>query len=151
MIDEFDRKLLRELRHNGRISVQALSDSVGLSPSPCSRRVRILEKSGVIQGYQARIDEAKIGYGYSVFVSVKLDRQVDDVLQAFEAAINSFAEVVDCWLMTGDRDYLLRIAVPDVSGFETFLTSKMTKINGVAEIQSSIPIRCVKSGSSRKA
>lgn len=148
-IDDIDRAILRELQSNGRISVQELSQRVGLSASPCARRIRMLEESGIIAGYHALIDEAKAGFAFSVFVSVKLDKQVDDALTEFENAIRMHLEVVDCWLMTGNRDYLLRLAVRDISEFEYFLTGRLTKVPGVASIESSIPLRRVKSGVSR--
>lgn len=148
-LDDIDRRILRELQADGRISVQELSQRVGLSPSPCARRIRILEEAGVIAGYHALIDEAKADFAFSVFVSVKLDRQVDDTLKEFEAAIRAYPEVVDCWLMTGNRDYLLRIAVRDIAEFEHFLTGRLTRVPVVASIESSIPLRRVKSGISR--
>lgn len=148
-MDNLDRAIVRELQADGRISVQELSQRVGLSPSPCARRIRVLEDAGVIAGYHALVDEVKAGFAFSVFVSVKLDRQVDDTLKVFEDAIRAHPEVVDCWLMTGNRDYLLRIAVRDIAEFETFLTGKLTKLSIVASIESSIPLRRVKSGISR--
>ena len=148
-LDAIDRAILRELQANGRMSVQELSQRVKLSPSPCARRIRLLEEAGIIAGYHALIDEARAGFDFSVFVSVKLDRQVDDTLKDFEAAIRNYPEVVDCWLMTGNRDYLLRIAVRDIAEFEHFLTGKLTKVPAVASIESSIPLRRVKSGISR--
>lgn len=126
------------------MSVQELSAVVGLSPSPCSRRLKALEDSGYIRGYCALIDERKIGYTVSVFVSVQLDRQIDDALETFEASVSACPEVVDCWLMTGNRDYLLRIATKDLAGFEHFLTQTLTRIPGVSSIESSIPLRRVK-------
>ncbi|MGY3670912.1 Lrp/AsnC family transcriptional regulator (plasmid) [Marinovum sp. KMM 9989] len=142
--DEIDRKILAALLGNGRLTTQELSEQVGLSPSPCARRVRRLEAAGVITGYAARIDETQMGFGFSVFVSVRLDRQVDDRLVSFERAIATFPEVVDCWLMTGSFDYMLRLAVSDLAEFEHFLTGHLTKISGVASLESSIPIRRVK-------
>ncbi len=150
-LDEIDRRILRALQADGRLSIQDLSERVGLSASPVSRRVRALEQAGIIGGYAALIDESRLGYGVSVFVSVQLDRQVDEALESFEAAIRDQPEVVDCWLMTGNRDYLLRIATEDLQSFETFLTGKLTRIRGVASIESSIPLRRVKSGISRTA
>jgi len=148
-LDAIDHAILHELQANARMSVQDLSQRVGLSPSPCARRIRILEETGVISGYQALVNEARAGFAFSVFVSVKLDRQVDDTLKEFETAIRAYPEVVDCWLMTGNRDYLLRIAVRDIAEFEHFLTGKLTRIPVVASIESSIPLRRVKSGMSR--
>lgn len=148
-LDAIDQRILRALQRDGRQSLQELSERVGLSPTPCARRVRRLEAEGVIAGYAALIDEAKIGFGVSVFVSVKLDRQVDEALTAFEAAIQSYPEVVDCWLMTGGRDYLLRVACEDLAAFEAFLTGRLTRAPAVASIESSIPLRRVKAGTAR--
>ncbi len=144
MLDDFDRAILKCLRADGRMTVLDLSDRVGLSPTPVSRRVRRLEEAGVITGYAALLDETALGFGVSVFVSVKLDKQIDDALATFEAAIAGFSEVVDCWLMTGNRDYLLRIATADLKEFEQFLVGKLTRVRGVASIESSIPLRRVK-------
>ena len=148
-LDEIDRRILRELQLDGRLSHQELSERVGLSPSPVARRIRKLEAEGYITGYSARFDEAKLGFGFSVFVFVKLDKQIDDRLQSFETAIKRFPEVVDCWLMTGSFDYLLRVAVFDLIEFERFLTGHLTKISGVASIESSIPVRRVKDQTAR--
>ncbi|WP_264214384.1 Lrp/AsnC family transcriptional regulator [Leisingera thetidis] len=133
----------------GRISIQELSEGIGLSPTPVARRIRHLEERGIITGYTALIDEAALGFEVSVFVSVQLDKQIDKALEEFEAAVKLMPEVVDCWLMTGNRDYLLRIATRSLSTFETFLTGKLTKISGVSNIESSIPIRRVKMGIAR--
>ncbi len=147
--DAFDIQILRELRRDGRISIQDLSERIGLSATPVARRLRQLEDQGIITGYCALIDEMKLGYEVSVFVSVQLDKQVDAALDQFEAAIQAFPEVVDCWLMTGNRDYLLRVATTGLAAFEAFLTGKLTKVPGVANIESSIPLRRVKSGVAR--
>ncbi|MCA0943085.1 Lrp/AsnC family transcriptional regulator [Yangia mangrovi] len=143
-LDEIDRKLLRELQKNARASHQELSERVGLSASPCARRIRRLEAEGYITGYSARIDEEKLGFGFSVFISVRLDRQIDDRLEAFETEVRRCREIVDCWLMTGSFDYLLRISVRDLTEYERFLTGRLTKLPGVASLESSIPIRRVK-------
>ena len=148
-LDDFDRRILRKLASDGRISMQALGDAVGLSPTPVARRLRRLERTGVVSGYSAIINEAALGYNVSVFVSVKLDRQIDNALSSFEIAIASFPEVVDCWLMTGSRDYLLRVVTGSMGDFEKFLVGRLTKVKGVAEIESSIPLRRVKSVGSR--
>ncbi|XYK82947.1 MAG: Lrp/AsnC family transcriptional regulator [Labrenzia sp.] len=148
-LDAFDIQILRELRRDGRISIQDLSERIGLSATPVGRRLRQLEDQGIITGYCALIDEMKLGYEVSVFVSVQLDKQVDAALDQFEAAIQAFPEVVDCWLMTGNRDYLLRVATTGLAAFEAFLTGKLTKVPGVANIESSIPLRRVKSGVAR--
>lgn len=148
-IDRYDTEILRAMQKEGRLTINDLSARVGLSPSPVARRVRHLEEAGIITGYAALIDEVALGYGVSVFVSVQLDRQVDEALATFEAAIATFPEVVDCWLMTGNRDYLLRIATSGLQEFEQFLVGTLTKIRGVASIESSIPLRRVKAGLAR--
>lgn len=148
-VDAFDLRMLRALAEDGRMSIQRLSDAVGLSPSPVARRLARLEEAGFIRGYTARIDEVRLGFGVSVFVSVKLDRQVDDALAGFETAVGQMPEVVDCWLMTGNRDYLLRVVTRDMAEFEQFLTAKLTRLSPVREIESSIPLRRVKSGIAR--
>jgi Lrp/AsnC family leucine-responsive transcriptional regulator len=150
-VDPLNHSILRLLQKNGRATVNEISDAVGLSPSPVARRIRMLEEAGIIAGYSAQIDEAALGYGFSVFVSVKLDKQVDDALMQFEAAIRALPEVVDCWLMTGNRDYLLRIATSGLAEFERFLVGRFTKLPGVASIESSIPLRRVKVGLARLA
>lgn len=143
-LDKIDKKILQELQLNARISNQELGERVGLSPTPCARRVKNLEQCGIVKGYAAIVDEAQMGYGFSVFVSVQLDHQTDDRLLKFEAEIAEFPEVMDCWLMTGNRDYLLRLAIADLTEFERFLTGRLTKVEGVASLESSIPIRRVK-------
>ena len=149
MIDGIDSKILKALQRNGRLSQLELAEEVGLSPTPCARRVKKLETEGYIRGYTALIDEEKLGFGFSIFVSVRLDKQIDDRLLSFEQAVSRYPEVVDCWLMTGGFDYLLRVAVSDLHDFERFLTRKLTKIEGVASIESSIPLRRVKKSMAR--
>lgn len=143
-LDQIDQRILNELQKNGRISHQELADVVGLSATPCARRVRALEDEGYIAGYTALIDERRLGFGFSVFISVKLERQIEEQLHRFESAIRACPEVVDCWLMTGNRDYLIRVVVRDLEDFEKLLTGKLTKFPGVASLESSIPIRRLK-------
>lgn len=148
LLDETDRKILRELRANARLTNQELSERVGLSPSPCLRRLRRLETDGIITGYSATFDEAKLGLPVAIFMSVKLEKQIDSALVAFEREIMKHPEIVDCWLMTGDNDYLLRVLTPGLKEYETFLTGTLTKIPGIASIQSSVSLRRVKSSAS---
>lgn len=150
-IDRQDAAIIRELQRDGRATIQEISERIGLSPSPVARRLRLLERAGVVTGYTAIIDERALGIGFSVFVSVKLDKQVDDALATFEAEIARHPEVVDCWLMTGNRDYLLRIATSGLAEFERFLVGTFTRIPGVASIESSIPLRRVKSSATGRA
>ena len=148
-LDETDSRIIRALTSNGRASVSELSELVNLSQTPVARRIRNLEKEGVISGYSAIIDERKLGFTFSVFVSVLLEKQIDDRLEVFETRVRSMPEVVDCWLMTGNSDYLLRVVTRDIEEFEKFLLGDLTRIDGVATIESSIPLRRVKSSSAR--
>lgn len=148
-LDEFDYKIIRLLIQDARQTHLEISDKIGLSPSPCARRIRKLEDAGLITGYTAKIDESMLGFDFTVFVSIKLDRQIDENLVDFEKNILRYPEVLDCWLMTGTYDYLLRVAVRDLNEFEHFLTGRLTKVSGVASIEFSIPIRQVKSAAAR--
>jgi Lrp/AsnC family leucine-responsive transcriptional regulator len=145
-LDRFDRAILRELLANARITNQELSERVGLSPSPCLRRLRRLEDEGYIAGYTAVVDESRLGLSVAIFMSVKLERQVDSALKTFETEIAKYPEIVDCWLMTGENDYLLLIRAPGLAEYEKFLTGTFTKIPGIASIQSSVSLRRVKNG-----
>ena len=148
-MDEQDSRIIRLLTEDGRMSIHELSEKAGLSHTPVSRRVKKLEADGVITGYGARVDERKLGFTFSVFVSVRLDKQIDETLAAFERQIKLMPEVVDCWLMTGNHDYLLRVVTRDIEEFETFLLRDLTRAQGVASMESSIPLRRVKAGTAR--
>ena len=143
-IDVFDRRILKELQRDGRISNVDLAKAVGLSPSPCLRRGRDLEKSGIIDRYAAILNQGAAGLPLSVFVQVTLERQVETALETFERIIAERPEVLEAYLMTGDSDYLLRIVVPDVSDYEIFLKNHLTRIPGVASIKSSFALNRVK-------
>jgi len=143
-IDAIDLKILDVLQRNARISNAELAQSVGLSPSPCLRRIRNLEKAGVISKYAAILDQTEVELSISVFVQVTLERQVEAALETFERLIRERAEVLECYLMTGDADYLLRIVVPDVAAYERFLKDHLTRIPGVASIKSSFALNRVK-------
>ncbi|WP_340151231.1 Lrp/AsnC family transcriptional regulator [uncultured Sneathiella sp.] len=143
-IDKIDCAILNELQEDSRLTIYELGSRVGLSSSPCSRRLRQLEDRGIIKRYTTIVDENLVGLPISVFVSVKLERQIDEALTAFEEAIQSCTEVVDCWLMTGNRDYLLRVVAPSLADYETILATTLTKIPGVASIESSLPLRRIK-------
>ena len=143
-LDDIDRRILAALQADGRMTAQELADRVGLSASPCARRVRLLEEAGVVKGYVAVIDQAKVGLPISVFASVKLERQREDDLDRFSQAVARWPEVVDCYLMTGQRDYLLRIVVSDLESYERFIKDKLTRLDGVASIESSFALGQVK-------
>ena len=148
-MDRFDIEILHQLVNDGRMSVNDLSATVHLSQTPVARRLKKLEEKGIIKGYTALLDEKQLGFAFSVFVSVRLERQIDEELARFEARIEHLPEVVDCWLMTGNHDYLLRVVTRDIEDFEKFLVGQLTKIGGISSIESSIPLRCVKSGYAR--
>lgn len=143
-IDDIDRRLLVALQQDARLTTEQLGTRVGLSPSPCARRVRLMEAEGVITGYVAIVDQAKVGLPISVFASVKLERQREEELDRFAVAVSGWPEVVDCYLMTGQRDYLLRIVVKDLQAYEAFLKQKLTRLEGVASIESSFALGQVK-------
>ncbi|MBJ7578847.1 Lrp/AsnC family transcriptional regulator [Devosia sp. MC532] len=144
-IDPIDHKILRALQEDGRITVQALSEKVGISPSPCLRRVRQLEETGIISGYGASIDPKAVGLPVSVFISIKLERQRAQNLDDFSAAISRWPEVMDCYLMTGQFDFLMRVVCADLEAYETFLRKRLTQLDGVASIESSFSLGAVKS------
>jgi Lrp/AsnC family leucine-responsive transcriptional regulator len=143
-IDEIDRKLLVALQEDARLTTEQLGSRAGLSASPCARRVRMLEAAGVIKGYVAVVDQAKVGLPISVFASIKLERQREEELDRFAGAVARWPEIVDCYLMTGQRDYLLRIVVKDLPAYEAFLKQKLTRLEGVASIESSFALGQVK-------
>ena len=139
-----DRRILRALQEDGRLTIQALADKVGLSPSPCLRRLRQLERAGVLSGYSANIEQKAVGLPVSVFISIKLERQRADNLAAFGAAIARWPEVMECYLMTGQYDFLLRVVCADLEAYEHFLREKLTQLEGVASIESSFSLGAVK-------
>lgn len=145
-MDDIDRKILRELAADGSLANQDLAARVGLSPSPCLRRVRALEAAGVIRGYCALIDGAALGTGFVAFVEVRLERQSEAFMQRFEAMALSRGEVIDCAFVTGDCDYLLKIAVADLEDYHRFLTQVLTRTEGVANTRTLIPVKLIKEG-----
>ncbi len=145
-LDEIDYRILARLQDNARISNSDLAREIGLSPSPCLRRVRDLENSGAIKGYAALLEPAVVGLPVSVFVQVTLERQVETALEDFERTVLARPEVMECYLMTGDADYLMRIVVADVRAYEQFLKEHLTRAPGVASINSSFALNQVKYG-----
>ncbi|PZQ84187.1 MAG: AsnC family transcriptional regulator [Ancylobacter novellus] len=143
-LDAIDRKILVALQENAHATMEEISAMVGLSPSPCARRVRQLEAAGVIRGYVAVVDQQKVGLPISVFASIRLERQREDELDRFARAISHWPEIVECYLMTGQRDYLLRIVVKDLPAYEAFLKRTLTRLEGVASIESSFALSQVK-------
>src|ERR1700710_1856674 len=143
-LDAIDRKILSQLQSDGRITMQQLADKVGLSVSPCHRRVKLLEERGVITRYIATVDQKSLGLHVSVFISIKLARQKEEDLNRFAKAISKWDEVLECYLMTGNRDYLLRVVAADLASYEAFLKNKLTRLDGIASIESSFALSQVK-------
>jgi DNA-binding Lrp family transcriptional regulator len=146
-LDDQDRSILDVLQQDGRISNVALASRVHLSESACLRRVRALEKGGLIERYTALIDQRRAGLPDNVFVSITLQRQDQADLQAFEEAVRRVPEVMECYLMTGEFDYLLRVVVSDAADFERIHSGSLTRLPGVARVQSSFALRTVRKAS----
>ena len=144
MIDATDWKILSLLQEDARITNLELSRAIGLSPSPCLARVRALEKAGYINRYVSLLDSLKVGLKVSVFINVALERQVEKALELFEASIEARPEVMECYLMTGESDYLLRVVVTDIQALEDFILNFLSKISGVGNIKSSFALKQVK-------
>ena len=143
-IDDRDRAILRELMRDGRISNVELSDKVHLSPSACLRRVRILEESGLIAGYVMLLDPIAAGLAGAAYVSVTLDQQGRATLDRFEADVRRHPEIIECYLLAGAADYLLRVAFRDARDFERIHTDILTQLPGVSRVQSTLTLRTVK-------
>lgn len=141
--DEIDRKILVALQRDGRLTNHELAEMVGLSPSPCLRRVRRLEETGVLKGYVGLVDASAVGLGITAFIRVALERQGDAQLHGFESMVAGWPEVLECYLMSGDTDYQLRVVARDLAAYEAFLREKLTKAPGIAKIQSSFAFRPV--------
>jgi Lrp/AsnC family leucine-responsive transcriptional regulator len=142
-LDRYDKAILAALQADGRISNVQLAQRVNLSESACLRRVRALEDAGMIDRYAALLNQAKAGLPGNVFVSIALNREVDSELAAFETAIREIPEVMECYLMTGEFDYLLRVVVADMPDYERLHRDKLTRLPGVARVNSSVAIRTV--------
>ena len=146
--DRYDRAIVRLLQQDARITNTLLAAKVSLSESACLRRVRALEECGLIQGYTALIDQQKAGFPVNVFVSITLDRQSQAGLEAFESAVRKVPEVMECYLMTGEHDYLLRLVVADMADFERVHNQHLTRLPSVARVHSSFAVRTVTRSSS---
>src|SRR6185503_7011764 len=143
-LDSIDWRILARLQDEARISNVNLAKAVNLSPSPCLSRVRALEQSRVISRYVTLLDPLKLGLTVSVFIQVSLEKQMRNALDTFESSVLARDEVMECYLMTGDADYLLRVVVPDVQSLERFIVDYLARIPGVASIKSSFALKQVK-------
>ena len=142
-LDRFDRAILQALQLDGRIANSALAERVNLSESASLRRVRSLEESGLIEGYTALLNQQKAGCPVNVFVNITLDRQDETDLRKFEDAVRKIPEVMECYLMTGDYDYLVRVVVADTADFERLHSKHLPRLPGVARVHSSFALRTV--------
>jgi len=142
--DNFDRRILNELQQNGRISNQQLAEQVGLSPAACWRRVRALEEKGIIEGYSARLNPQKLGQALSVFALVSLQRHNIDSTAEFEHQVMTYPEVLQCFAVTGNADFVLRVVVPDMPSYDRFLNEKIFTLQGIDQVHSNFALRDIK-------
>jgi DNA-binding Lrp family transcriptional regulator len=142
-IDEIDRRIIAELQSNSKLTNVELAAKVGLSASPCLARVRELERDGVLRGYVALVNADALRLKITVFIQITLEKQTEKALEVFESRIRAFPEVMECYLMTGDSDYLVRLVVPDVRALQDFIVHNLTTIPGVANIRSSFALKQV--------
>lgn len=140
-MDQTDRRIIAALQENGRQKLGDIAASVGLSPTPCARRIAALEQAGIITGYGARVDPAKLGLPVTVFISVELKSQHQDALTRFETAVTRMEEVMECHLLSGNRDILLRVVVADLNAFDHFMEHRLMRIEGIARMRSSFTLR----------
>jgi Lrp/AsnC family leucine-responsive transcriptional regulator len=143
-LDRHDRRILEELQKDGRLSNHTLADRIGLSPSPCLRRVRALEDSGMIAGYRALVDARKLGYTLYAIIHIAMDRHTPERFSNFDAVVAALPEVLECLLITGqEADYQLKVVVRDMDAYQSFLLDKITRIEGVTGVRSSFVLRKV--------
>ena len=143
-LDKIDRKILRDMQCDGRITNVELAKNVGISAPPCLRRVRVLEKSGYIKGYHAKIDPSALGYNVVVFAMVKLTSQADQGLKVFEKQIAAFEMVRECHMLAGETDFILKVVAKDWDAYQDFLTNELSMVPNVTSVKSSLTIRTAK-------
>ena len=142
-LDRIDHAILAHLQHDARATSAELGDAAGLSPSPAHRRQRLLEEAGIIRSYVTLLDQDRVGLPVSVFVSVRLSAQTEDHLEVFERAIADLPEIMECYVMSGASDYLLRVVAPDLGAYEEFLRTRLTRIPGVQGVESAFALKRV--------
>jgi len=143
-LDRTDSRILSALQADGRLSVVNLAQSIGLSPTPCARRIRQLEQDGVIEGYAAIVNPARLGLNVQAFIQVKLQQHADDIVTAFERELAKLEEVIACYATTGESDFLVHVAVPDLETLSSVVLKKLLKIPGVRDLHSSIVLETIK-------
>lgn len=146
MLDAIDRRILRVLQRNGRISNVELANEVGLSPSPCLRRVRLLEESGVIDRYVAVLDGGKVGVGLTVFARVWFKTQDAETTHQFAETVRNFPEVVECYLTTGECDAIMRVVTADLHAYWRFQSDYLMRIPSVQSVKTDVPMETIKAG-----
>jgi Lrp/AsnC family leucine-responsive transcriptional regulator len=143
-LDRYDRQILRQLQDDGRLSNQELADRIGLSPSPCLRRVRALEEAGIIAGYRAMVDAKALGLSLMALIHISMDQHTPERFEGFEAAVRDIPEIMECLLITGQSaDYQLKTVVRDMDAFQELLLNRITRIPGVTGVHSSFVLRRV--------
>jgi Lrp/AsnC family transcriptional regulator, leucine-responsive regulatory protein len=145
-LNAIDRRIVAELQADARLSNVQLAERVGLSPSPCLRRVKRLEQAGYIEGYRASLRRERVGLGFSVFVGVKIDGHANERALTFEKVVTAMEEVISCHLVSGEADYLLEVVVPDLEHYQQFLIGKLLSLPIVREVRSNIAIQTLKAG-----
>lgn len=141
-IDDTDKRLLRLLQTDARMSITELAERVNLSATPCARRIKRLEDNGVITGYHTQTDAQKLGYPLAVFIAISMDRHTADRFEQFERKVKSFDEVISCSIVTGrSEDYLIKVRVRDMAHYEEFLLHRLNRIEGVAQVHTSFELR----------
>lgn len=143
-LDATDRRLLREVQRDGRASVVALAERIGLSATPCARRLRRLEEAGVIARYAAVLDAGRLGLGLTAFVQVSLASRAEETVEAFHAAIGRMPEILAAWAMSGETDYLLQVVARDLEDYGEFATRRLLRLPGVKDTRSAFVLRTVK-------
>lgn len=143
-LDDFDRRILATLQSEGRLSNTDLADRIGLSATPCLRRVKALERDGIIRGYRAELERAEVGLGLTVMVGVKIAVHREEQTTAIQEAFKAIPEIVTCRLVSGEIDYMLEVVVPDLRAYEQFLVGKLLKFPEIRDVRSNFVIRTVK-------
>jgi Lrp/AsnC family leucine-responsive transcriptional regulator len=146
-LDRYDRTILGTLQENGRASNVELSEKASLSPPQCYRRVRRLEAEGIIRGYAAQVDPARVGFGVVAFVNLNIDREQFKQVRALEKAIRQFPEILECYTISGDFDYLLKVVASDLKSLSGFLTDRLMQVPGVSGVRSMVCLEEIKQAS----
>ena len=143
-LDDIDKKILNKLQENGKITNLQLSNEVGLSPAPTLERVKKLEKNDVIEGYHAKVNHGNVGLGIEAIIMINLVRQMENAITDFKSGIQNVPEIIDCLQITGQWDYLIKVVVKDIPAFERLIAEKLSKMEQIREMQSSVVLSKVK-------